>query len=90
MGEGGFRMGGGGGGECKSGVLSAVGRNYCVDVSASLHRKAAVVSLHPAQEVRVGVVGIRGGGGRGGGGGVAGLGGRGCEGREGASVRVGG
>ena len=83
-------MGGGGGGECKSGVLSAVGRNYCVDVSASLHRKAAVVSLHPAQEVRVGVVGIRGGGGRGGGGGVAGLGGRGCEGREGASVRVGG
>ena len=58
MGEGGFRMGGGGGGECKSGVLSAVGRNYCVDVSASLHRKAAVVSLHPAQEVMVGVVGV--------------------------------
>ena len=51
-------MGGGGGGECKSGVLSAVGRNYCVDVSASLHRKAAVVSLHPAQEVMVGVVGV--------------------------------
>ena len=47
-----------------------------------------MVSLHPAQEVRVGVVGIRGGGGRGGGGGVAALGGRGCEAREGASVRV--